>query len=253
MERNCEVCGRIFKTVPSRVKDGYGRFCSRECWAKSQRDKIKRTCQFCGKEFEAKPSNVKRGLAKFCSVECYNQSRMTGEVRHCLACRKKFYVTKHDIDSDNKGKYCSWSCFRKVQDSKPNFIEVKCEHCHRHVYKWRKDIKRTERQFCSLACKAKYYSGDRAPSWEGGISFEPYAVQFNARLKREIRQRDKYICQICGRVQDGKKLSVHHIDYDKQNNDTSNLISLCSRCHSKTVHNREYWQSNLIESQFGVK
>jgi len=31
MERKCEVCGNIFKTYPSRVRIGWGRFCSRKC------------------------------------------------------------------------------------------------------------------------------------------------------------------------------------------------------------------------------
>lgn len=34
---------------------------------------------------------------------------------------------------------------------------------------------------------------------------------------------------------------VHHINYNKRNNNPSNLISLCRRCHSKTNFNREYW------------
>jgi hypothetical protein len=36
-------------------------------------------------------------------------------------------------------------------------------------------------------------------------------------------------------------LPVHHIDYDKKNNDERNLITLCISCHSKTNANREYW------------
>ena len=38
-----------------------------------------------------------------------------------------------------------------------------------------------------------------------------------------------------------RKLDVHHIDYDKKNNDPKNLISLCRKCHMKTNKNRKYW------------
>ncbi len=40
-----------------------------------------------------------------------------------------------------------------------------------------------------------------------------------------------------------KKLDVHHIDYDKTNNNIENLIILCGSCHTKTngKNNREYW------------
>ena len=33
----------------------------------------------------------------------------------------------------------------------------------------------------------------------------------------------------------------NHIDYDKDNLDPKNLISLCKSCHMKTNHNRAYW------------
>ncbi len=82
----------------------------------------------------------------------------------------------------------------------------------------------------------------------GGLSFEPYGFEFNEKLKALIRKRDNYICQLCGRHEGEntgkqKNHSVHHIDYDKYNNDPMNLISLCleNGCHSKTNFNREYW------------
>lgn len=79
------------------------------------------------------------------------------------------------------------------------------------------------------------------PLWRGGISFEPYTVDWTETLKKAIRERDKYICQICnlyGNI-------CHHIDYDKKNQSSNNLITLCQRCHSKTNHNRKYWKNIL--------
>jgi len=83
--------------------------------------------------------------------------------------------------------------------------------------------------------------------WNGYVSFEPYGVEFNDKLKEQIRQRDNYICQECGKTQEelGRKLDVHHIDYDKKNNDPNNLICLCHSCHMKTNHNREYWTEHF--------
>ena len=42
-----------------------------------------------------------------------------------------------------------------------------------------------------------------------------------------------------------KKLSIHHIDYNKENNEITNLTSLCNSCHSKTNHDRDYWFAYL--------
>lgn len=81
--------------------------------------------------------------------------------------------------------------------------------------------------------------GENNPMWRGGVSFEPYSPEFNERLKRKIRKRDGYICQRCGKTQEqeleelNKKLAVHHVDFDKENCDPSNLITLCASCNSK--------------------
>ena len=38
--------------------------------------------------------------------------------------------------------------------------------------------------------------------WKGGLSFEEYTVDWNETLKRSIRERDKYTCQICSQQQE---------------------------------------------------
>jgi 5-methylcytosine-specific restriction endonuclease McrA len=70
-------------------------------------------------------------------------------------------------------------------------------------------------------------------------SFEPYSVDWTTTLKISIRQRDRYTCQICGKQQGDNAFSVHHIDYNKQNCNPENLITLCNSCHSKTNYNRK--------------
>lgn len=92
----------------------------------------------------------------------------------------------------------------------------------------------------SKSLKGKYI-GKNSPNWQGGLSFLPYSLKFNCDLKRNIRERDNFICQECGREENKTDLSIHHIDYNKENCDESNLISLCKPCHSKTNGNRDYW------------
>ena len=80
--------------------------------------------------------------------------------------------------------------------------------------------------------------GKHNSNWRGGTSREPYSVDWTDDLKRAIRKRDRYTCQICG-VEPA--VFVHHIDYDKKNCNLDNLITLCSSCHSKTNFNRNKW------------
>ena len=50
-----------------------------------------------------------------------------------------------------------------------------------------------------------------------------------------------------------RKLDVHHIDYNKNNNDSINLITLCQNCHSYANWNRVYWQKYYEQIQINRK
>jgi len=39
----------------------------------------------------------------------------------------------------------------------------------------------------------------------------------------------------------GKVLTIHHIDYNKQNCKENNLITLCGSCNTRANFNRSYW------------
>jgi len=73
--------------------------------------------------------------------------------------------------------------------------------------------------------------------WKEFISFEPYATSWTETLRRAIRERDDYTCQLCSKY----GIVVHHIDYNKKNNNPNNLITLCKKCHNKTNSNRKKW------------
>jgi 5-methylcytosine-specific restriction endonuclease McrA len=94
-------------------------------------------------------------------------------------------------------------------------------------------------------CSDKFTRGENHPNWQGGKSFEPYGIEFNEDLKEVIRNRDRRKCFICEKteLEIGEKLSIHHIDYEKQNNNPNNLITLCRGCHAKTNFSRNKWTS----------
>jgi hypothetical protein len=89
-------------------------------------------------------------------------------------------------------------------------------------------------------------------NWKGGLSFEPYSVNFNKMFKELIIIRDNK-CVICYK---DNQLDIHHIDYDKLNTTKENCITLCRNCHTKTNFNREYWKSffqNLLNEKYNYK
>jgi len=88
-------------------------------------------------------------------------------------------------------------------------------------------------------CSVCSHTGDLSAYWKGGKSFEPYPIKWTKILKESIRQRDNHQCQICGKLENGRKLDVHHIDYIKENLNPDNLISLCKSCHMRSNTNRE--------------
>jgi hypothetical protein len=92
-------------------------------------------------------------------------------------------------------------------------------------------------------------TGPNNSRWRGGISFEPYCPKFNNRTKEDIRKAFGYKCYLCPHIQKKKKLSIHHVDYNKNticNGKRWPLIPLCLRCHSKTNFNRWFWFNLLI-------
>ena len=85
--------------------------------------------------------------------------------------------------------------------------------------------------------------GKNNPNWNNGSSFEPYSPEFNKEKKQQVLERDNYKCQCPNCEHKSNKLDIHHIDYDKKNNNVENLITLCNKCHTKTTgkNNRIYW------------
>ena len=84
--------------------------------------------------------------------------------------------------------------------------------------------------------------GSKNWNWQGGKSFEPYSLDWTATLKRSIRERDHYTCQLCGALQGDISFDVHHMFYDKKDCNPEHLITLCKNCHNRTNFNRDYWK-----------
>jgi len=186
---------------------------------------VEKSCNFCGIKFWVWNSYIKRGESKYCSWECYLKARTHPNVqRICSSCGKKFWVKYGSRDQ----MYCSRKCINKGRI-----------------------LSKVDREKMAKAHRGKHYPkisealrGERNGRWQDGKSFEPYNSEFNEQLKELIRHRDGYKCQKCGcpEIENGRKLDVHHIDYDKDNCKPLNLIALCLRCNSKVNSNCSKWE-----------
>lgn len=65
-------------------------------------------------------------------------------------------------------------------------------------------------------------------------------------ISRALREKHNYTCEKCGLhiddLFDRQYMHVHHIDKNKLNNNESNFMCLCYRCHSQVD---EYHKKNL--------
>jgi len=156
----------------------------------------------------------------------------------------------------NKGIACSEECKKKNRES----------HLGKNNVSWKEKIKKIclicnkkfevlpsyrNAKFCSKKCFGIYasqnYIGEKSSGWKGGITEIKYCEKFNEILKEKIRDRDGRVCQECGKIEleNGRKLDVHHIHYDKPNCDPD-LIALCISCNVKSNYNRDYWEEYFM-------
>lgn len=237
MIQYCKRCQKPFKTAPSEVAKGKGKYCSRECYNKARKNGIWLKCLVCGKAFRRTPSVMATRRATYCSRDCYNETRKRS-VRKCATCGKPFEARQ------DRGKYCSIECVAVGHAGPRNILE--CIVCHKM---FSLPQRRGKPRFCSKACQGKWqtenWTGEGNPFWKGGTSFEPYPLEFNKPFKRLIRKRDMRRCQVCGKA----ARDVHHIDYNKEHNTPENCITLCRHCHGRTNGDRELWTGALFEHQ----
>ncbi len=109
---------------------------------------------------------------------------------------------------------------------------------------------------CSICARLRMF-GSGNPSWKGGISKEPYCINWNSMLRVYIKERDNYRCinPYCN-SKDPDDLTVHHIDYNKKSCDQENLITLCRSCNARANKDRSWhtaWYQTIMYRRCGHK
>lgn len=207
--------------------------------------KLTLVCKKCGTEFNV-PIWGKNRL--YCSRTCQIKAIERTDIRtisNCKICGKEFkhYGEKIVCSRDCLGKYLSQ---QRLNENNPAWIMNKekkiCVRCGREFEYTRRNLhKGQDPVFCSLDCSRN--NGNNKEITNNVDGKHKYGFGFNNKLKKKIKERDGNCCQLCGET---KKLEVHHIDYDKNNNEENNLITLCRKCHGITNYNRGFWTQVFI-------
>lgn len=88
------------------------------------------------------------------------------------------------------------------------------------ISKTREGIVFSEKHIENLSISHKGKTGEKSSNWRGGKSFEKYPIDWTITLKKAIRQRDNYICQVCGETGN----IVHHKNYNKKDCSLDNFM-----------------------------
>ena len=250
--KNCKFCGKEFPSTPSTQRPEGRNYCSRECFLKgagknfSGKNRIKNVCRVCGKEFESFPMRVKKSEILYCSRKCYaidQSKRFVGE---------NSFVWKEKVT-----RICP------ICNSEFSALESRVE-SNRGIY-------------CSKKCQniafGESVTGEKNPNWTGGP--KEYCEKWSPEFRRRIRAFFDHICVECGTPQNERKLSCHHVYYDKKAccsvmedgkffsnlgikgqpftfeiiGDPNKFILLCHNCHAKTTHRktRHLWARHFEE------
>ena len=152
----------------------------------------------------------------------------------CYKCghtRNHLEETKRKISKSNKGRKHSKEATEKNRNAhfKENLLEETLE---------------------KMSISSR---GNKNPNWQGGISLDIYPQEFNISLKRAIREKYNNCDFFSGLhkniISPNKELSVHHIDYNKNNCDIDNLIPLNGTNHNYTNFKRWFWIKLIKNTQ----
>lgn len=217
--KDCLTCGKIFRTILAKIKEGKGKFCSKECYLKKHMENTwtEGVCAGCNKKF--------RYVAHRKQICC------------SLSCNAKWKRNKY---GDNKR------------------ITKNCEQCGKKMVIFKTRLNDDRGKFCSKKCYSNWMSinniGENSPGWKNGKT--PFYKKIRTLSKyydwrEKILKRDKNKCVLCGEKNKTSLIVDHIIGLAliiKKNNientlqanlcenlwDINNGRVLCKKCHIKT-------------------
>lgn len=247
--------------------------------------KVKIICLQCKKDFLIERYRKNKG--KFCSHKCYSKNlKGQKRVPRSDSTKKKISLANSGNKNGMYGKK-SWNNgtkgIMKVNSGSfkkgPRFDKrtgkfKECKNCKKEIWVASSLLKR--KNFCSKKCSNIFRKGKPVLStrggnnihWKGGIT--PLRIKIWKSFKYQewrlsVYERDKFICQMpeCDKVD--RILNVHHIktfskikeksiiktleeaENCKELWDINNGITLCKKCHKKTLHHEQQYENLFKE------
>lgn len=225
-ETECDNCSSTFEILKFRLKNGRGKYCSKECKDTAERHGIEVTCDWCGESMTRQKCRLRDLM--FCGNGCRAEyQKDTYRVnRSCKNCGEEFEIVESMLKYQ-RGEYCSNECY-----SKDHTHERVCQNCGEQFEIKQSRIEEGGGVFCSMDCQYNEYTGPNHPQWSGGRQY--YGPNWSDK-RDQILERDNHQCQSCG---SDNELHIHHITplssfegYEEANR-TDNLITLCAGCHA---------------------
>lgn len=183
---------------------------------------IDKVCEVCGVFYVVKRPQAK---SRFCSLQCWGIGQRKP---------KKPKITKIKVPRKNPLKFTKNICL-----SCNGEYEVRI--CNANTSKT-----------CSKECSLKYnlsrMNGENNPNWKGGLSRTPYPYNWLS-ISKSIIERDGGVCMNPNCGSDDKRITAHHIDYDKMNCNPVNLIAVCATCNSIANFGRQQWYEYYMDVQ----
>lgn len=151
----------------------------------------------------------------------YKDERREAKLTKCQYCNEEFKQRKN-----GNRLFCSCDCSSK---SRGQLIELQCSNCNKIIKRTLSDLQKSrhKRYFCDRKCKeyAQSLKGDchEIRPKHYGVGTGPSTLRWKI---------DKQECCDCG-IKQIYLLTMHHIDGNRDNNDSSNIEVLCANCHVK--------------------
>lgn len=141
----CEVCGRLFKGFPSRVKEGKEKYCSRKCSALGCR-------KLTDEEVLSMWKKVKE--------ESLTPEEIGRTINASYATFRRA-IKRLVAEDERKTQFIKLKREQKLASKNPNWkggksIKRQCIHCGKAFYAYPSQVEKDQAVFCSKSCHAKH-------------------------------------------------------------------------------------------------